>query len=134
MKEIIKKIGEILSGSINYRFLSSKKSGLPYPYFIGELYKEGGGDESGEGEYRFLLTGFYDGEDHMQLYEAAEKVLLMFPEDTGRLVQCRNGAMLVSTGEVLTDLPTDMDTELTKIQITLKVTRWKGREEWEKGN
>ncbi len=126
MREIVKKIGELLSGEINYRFLRWKRK-PKYPYFIGELYREGGSDESGETGYRLLLTGFYRGDDDMQLYEAAERVVEMFPEDTGRLVQCRGGTMLVSTGEILTDLPADMETELTKIQITLEVKRWKGR-------
>lgn len=126
MTEIVKKIGELLSGENNYRFLRWK--GKPkYPYFIGELYGEGGSDESGEAGYRMLLTGFYRGDDDMQLYEAAERVVELFPEDTGRLIRCRGGTMLVSTGEILTDLPTDMETELTKIQITLEVKRWKGR-------
>lgn len=127
MKEIIKSVGEILSKAINYRYLRWRGK-VKYPYFVGELHKEDGGDESGEIEYRFLLTGFYRGENDIELYAAAEKVLEMFPEDIGRLIQCRSGAMLVSVGEVLTDLPTDMDTELTKIQITLEVKRWKGRE------
>lgn len=126
MTESVKKIGELLSGEINYRFLRWKGK-LKYPYFIGELYGEGGSDESGEAGYRLLLTGFYRGDDDMQLYEAAERVVEIFPEDTGRLIQCRGGTMLVSTGEILTDLPTDMETELTKIQITLEVKRWKGR-------
>lgn len=126
MREIVKKIGELLSGEINYRFLRWKGK-LKYPYFIGELYGEGGSDESGETGYRMLLTGFYRGDDDMQLYEAAERVVEMFPEDTGQLIQCRGGTMLVSTGEILADLPADMETELTKIQITLEVKRWKGR-------
>ncbi len=126
MKETVKKIGEALSGEINYRFLRWKGE-KTYPYFIGELYGEGGSDESGETGYRMLLTGFYRGDDDMQLYEAAERVLEMFPEETGRLIRCRGGVMLVSAGEILTDLPTDMETELTKIQITLEVKRWKGR-------
>lgn len=115
-----------MSGEINYRFLRWKGE-KTYPYFIGELYGEGGSDESGETGYRMLLTGFYRGDDDMQLYEAAERVLEIFPEETGRLIRCREGAMLVSAGGILTDLPTDMDTELTKIQITLEVKRWKGR-------
>ena len=117
MKEIIKEVGKILSGGIHYRFLRWK----------GELYREGGSDESGEAGYRLLLTGFYRGDDDMQLYEAAERVVELFPEDTGRLVRCRGGTMLVSTGDILTDLPTDVETELTKMQITLEVKRWKGR-------
>ncbi len=126
MKEIIKEVGKILSGGIHYRFLRWKGE-KPYPYFIGELYREGGSDESGETGYRLLLTGFYRGDDDMQLYEAAERVVELFPEDTGRLVRCRGGTMLVSTGDILTDLPTDVETELTKMQITLEVKRWKGR-------
>lgn len=126
MKEIIKNVGKILSEVVNYRFLRWK--GDPeYPYFIGELYRTGGSDESGETEYQMLLTGFYRGDDDMQLYEAAERVVEVFPEDTGRMIQCRGGAMLVSTGEILPDFPTDMDTELSKVQITLEVKRWKGR-------
>lgn len=126
MKEIIKNVGKILSEVVNYRFLRWK--GDPeYPYFIGELYRTGGSDESGETEYKMLLTGFYRGDDDMQLYEAADRVAEVFPENTGRMIPCRGGAMLVSTGEILPDLPTDMDTELSKVQITLEVKRWKGR-------
>lgn len=127
MREIIKKVGKILAEVVNYRFLRWK--GDPkYPYFIGELYGVGGIDESGETEYRMLLTGFYRGDDEMQLYEAAERVAEMFPEDTGRMITCRRETMLVSTGDILTDLPTDMETELTKMQITLEIKRWKGRQ------
>lgn len=126
MREIIKKVGKILAEGVNYRFLRWKGE-KKYPYFIGELYRAGGSDESGETEYRMLLTGFYRGDDEMQLYEAAERVAEMFPEDTGRMITCRGGTMLVSTGDILPDLPTDMETELTKMQITLEVKRWKGR-------
>jgi len=126
MKEIIKNIGALLAEEINYRYLRWRGK-AQYPYFVGELYKDGTGDESGEAGYRFLLTGFYRGEDDIRLYDAAERVLGLFPEDTGRLIQCRDGCMLVSAGDVLTDLPTDGDIELSKIQITLEVRRWKGK-------
>lgn len=126
MKEVIKNVGKLLSKQINYRYLRLRGK-AKYPYFIGELYKDGAGDESGETGYRFLLTGFYRGEDDIQLFDAADKVLEMFPEDTGRLVSNRDGKMLISVGEVLTDFPTDSDTELSKIQITLDIKRWKGK-------
>ncbi len=126
MKEVIKNVGKLLSEQINYRYLRLRGK-AKYPYFIGELYKDGAGDESGESGYRFLLTGFYRGEDDIQLFEAADKVLELFPEDTGRLVSNRDGKMLISVGEVLTDFPTDSDTELSKIQITLDIKRWKGK-------
>ncbi len=126
MKEVIKNVGKLLSEQINYRYLRLRGK-AKYPYFIGELYKDGAGDESGESGYRFLLTGFYRGEDDIQLFEAADKVLELFAEDTGRLVSNRDGKMLISVGEVLTDFPTDSDTELSKIQITLDIKRWKGK-------
>ena len=126
MREIIKQIGNLLSGQINYRYRRWRGKAL-YPYFIGELYKDGTGDESGESGYRFLLTGFYRGDDGIQLFEATDRVLEMFPEDTGRLVRCRDGVMLVSAGDVLTDIPSDADTELAKVQITLEIRRWKGK-------
>ncbi len=126
MKEVIKNVGKLLSEQINYRYIRLRGK-AKYPYFIGELYKDGAGDESGESGYRFLLTGFYRGEDDIQLFEAADKVLELFPEDTGRLVSNRDGKMLISVGEVLTDFPTDSDTELSKIQITLDIKRWKGK-------
>lgn len=126
MKEVIKMVGDILSGVVNYRFLWWKKK-PQYPYFVGEIFREGGSDESGETEYRFLLTGFYHGDNEMQLYEAADRILDLFPADTGRLIQCRGGGMLIASADILTELPTDTDTELTKIQITLDIKRWKGR-------
>ncbi len=125
MKEIIRSVGEKLKGIVEYRFLRWKGK-VKYPYFVGELYSTGGGDESGESEYSFLLTGFYRGEDVIQLYDAAEKIEAAFPEDTGCLIMCRNGGMLVSWDGMLPELP-DTDTELTKIQITLIVKRWKGK-------
>lgn len=126
MREIIKHMGILLSEQIHYRYLRWRGKAR-YPYFIGELYKDGTGDESGESGYRFLVTGFYRGDDEIQLFEAADRVLEMFPEDTGRLVSCRDGVMLVSTGDVLTDTKTDAGTELSKIQITLEIRRWKGK-------
>ncbi len=132
MKEIIKNVGKKLKEAVNYRFLRWR--GDPeYPYFIGELYGDGGGDESGESEYSFLITGFYRGDNEICLYEAAEKIIEIFPEDTGCLIGCRDGGMLVSFDSMNGDVP-DMDTELAKIQITLKVKRWKGKGQWQKGN
>lgn len=126
MREIIKNVGVLLSEQINYRYLRWRGK-AKYPYFVGELYKDGTGDESGESGFRLLLTGFYRGDDEIQLLEAADRVIEMFPEDTGRLVRCRDGLMLISAGDVLTDIPTDSDTELSKIQITLEIRRWKGK-------
>ena len=126
MREVIRNVGEVLSEQINYRYLRWRGK-AKYPYFVGELYKDGTGDESGESGFRFLLTGFYRGDDEIQLLEAADRVIEMFPEDTGRLVRCRDGLMLISAGDVLTDIPTDSDTELSKIQITLEIRRWKGK-------
>lgn len=126
MREIIKNVGVLLSEQINYRYLRWRGK-AKYPYFVGELYKDGTGDESGESGFRLLLTGFYRGDDEIQLFEAADRVLEMFPEDTGRLVRCQDGLMLISAGDVLTDIPTDSDTELSKIQITLEIRRWKGK-------
>lgn len=125
MKEIIRNVRERLSGIVNYRFLRWKGK-AKYPYFVGELYSSGNGDESGESEYSFLLTGFYRGEDVICLYDAVEKIEAVFPEDTGCLIECRDGGMLISWDTMLANLP-DTDTELTRIQITLKVKRWRGR-------
>lgn len=126
MKEVIRVVNDLLKNEVNYRFQRWK--GEPeYPYFIGTLQEEGGSDESGESEYDFLLTGFYWGEDDICLYDAAETIKDIFPEDTGRLVRCRKGSLLIAWDSILSDIP-DTDTELTKIQITLKVKRWKGRE------
>lgn len=126
MKEVIKNVGILLSEQVNYRYLRWRGK-AKYPYFIGELYKDSTGDESGESGYRLLLTGFYRGDNEIQLVEAADRILEMFPEDTGRLVGCRDGGMLVSTGDILTDTQTDADMELTKMQITLEIRRWKGK-------
>ena len=126
MKEIIRIVRDQMKGIVNYRFLRWKGK-TEYPYFIGELHGDGGGDESGESEYYFLLTGFYRGEDVISLYDAAVRIEEVFPEDTGTLFRCRNGSLLISWDSMIPDLP-DTDTELTKIQIMLKVKRWKGRE------
>lgn len=126
MREIIKNVNDRLKNVINYSFLRWRKK-PEYPYFVGELSEEGGGDESGTTEYHFILTGFYRGENEIYLYEAAESIKEVFPEAGGCLIQCKDGGMLVSWDSMLPDIPTDTDTELTKIQITLKVKRWKGR-------
>lgn len=125
MKEIIRNIGKKLKETVNYRFLDWKGR-TEFPYFIGELWGDGCGDESGESEYRFLVTGFYRGEDMICLYDAAERIRETFPEDTGCLIRCRNDMLLVSWDSMIPDIP-DAEAELTKIQITLKVKRWKGR-------
>ena len=49
MREIIKNIGDKLKEIVNYRFLRWKGK-LKYPYFVGELYQDDRGDESGETE------------------------------------------------------------------------------------
>ena len=126
MKEIIKNVGQRLKEVTNYRFLRWR--GEPkYPYFVGELLEMGDGDESGTAEYRFILTGFYRGDDDICLYEDAESIKEIFPEDGGCMVQCKDGGMLVSWDSMFPDIPTDTDTELTKMQITLNVKRWKGK-------
>lgn len=125
MKEIIRCVGSELKGIVNYRFLRWKGKTV-YPYFVGELYGDGSPDESGEAGYGFLLTGFYRGEDEMELYEAADQIMECFPSDTGRLIRCRDGGMLVSVQSVEGDLP-DTDAELARLQITLQVKRWKGK-------
>lgn len=125
MREIIKNVGNRLKEIVNYRFLEWKDK-AEYPYFVGAIYGDGSGDESGGSEYSFLITGFYRGDDVICLYGDAEKIAEAFPEDAGCLIQCRNGGMLVSWDSMIADIP-DTDTELTKIQITLKVKRWKGK-------
>lgn len=130
MKEVIRNVGSILKEIVNYRFLRWKGE-VKYPYFIGELFCAGSQDESGETEYSFLLTGFYRGENEIALYEAAERIEGAFPADTGRLVICRDGGMLVSLQSIEGDIPDDTDAEITKLQITLQVKRWKGRRSWD---
>lgn len=127
MREIIKNVGSELKNIVNYRFLRWKGKAV-YPYFIGEMYGEGSVDESGEEDYRFLLTGFYRGDNEMSLYEAAERIQEIFPVDTGRLIGCRDGGMLVCTQTVTGELLDDMDAELTRLQIVLQIKRWKGKE------
>lgn len=125
MKEIIRCVGLELRRIVNYRFLRWKGKAV-YPYFVGQLYGDGSPDESGEAEYVFFLDGFYRGEDEMALYEAADRIVECFPSDAGMLICCRDGGMLVSTQSVEGDIP-DTDAELTRLQITLQVKRWKGR-------
>ncbi|MCM1304570.1 MAG: hypothetical protein NC305_13310 [Lachnospiraceae bacterium] len=125
MKEIIKNVGSELKKIVNYRFLRWKGN-AKYPYFVGELYGDGSGDESGETGYSFLLTGFYRGEDEISLYDAAERIMKRFPADTGSLILCRDGGMLVSVQSMDGDIP-DTDEELVRLQITLQVKRWKGK-------
>ncbi|MCM1057731.1 MAG: hypothetical protein NC517_09000 [Firmicutes bacterium] len=125
MREIIKNVGSVLKNIVNYRFLRWKGK-VKYPYFVGELYGNGSSDESGEEEYSFLLTGFYRGEDEIALYEAAEQIQEVFPA-TGRLMTCRDGGMLVCTQSMTGELSDDTDAELTRLQITLQIKRWKGR-------
>lgn len=127
MKEIIKVVGSELKKIVNYRFLRWKGKAV-YPYFVGELYGNGSTDESGETEYTFLLTGFYRGEDEISLYDAAERIGECFPAGTGKLLHCGDGGMLVSVQTITGELPDDTDAELEKLQITLLVKRWKGKE------
>lgn len=125
MKEIIKCVGTKLREIVNYRFLRWKGK-TAYPYFVGELYGNGSADESGEAEYTLLITGFYRGEDEISLYEAAERIERCFPADTGTLLACKDGGMLIFVQTITGELPDDTDAELVKLQITLLIKRWKG--------
>lgn len=125
MREIIRNVGRELDKVVNYRFLRWKGN-AKYPYFVGELYGDGSVDESGEEGYSFLLTGFYRGENEIELYEAAERILEAFPAGTGRLIGCRDGGMLVAMQSMDGEIPDGTDAELTRLQITLQVKRWKG--------
>lgn len=125
MKEVIKCVGSELKRIVNYRFLRWKGKAA-YPYFVGELYGDGAPDESGEAGYTFLLTGFYRGENEIALYDAAEQIMGCFPPDTGKLLRCRNGGMLVSAQSMTGGISDETDAELVKLQITLQIKRWKG--------
>lgn len=126
MKKIIKEIGILMQETVNYRFLRWRGK-IVYPYFVGELFHSGGGDESGETEYSLLVTGFYRGDDEIRLYEDAEKIKALFPEDAGRILFDRKETMLIAWDSMMTDIP-DEETELTKVQITLSIKHWHGKE------
>lgn len=126
MRAILNAISKILKEEkINYSF-RRKRGKIIYPYLVGEIYATVSDDESGIAEYEFLLNGFDRDEEDTRLLELAENVETMFPNVGGRLIQTKNGGMCIWYDKTIPDIPTGTDTELNRIQITLKVKRWKG--------
>lgn len=125
MKKILQAVNELLKEA-GIRYTYGRKRGKPeYPYFIGMLYKTGGTDESGEGEYELLLTGFDRSGDDTILLDQVERIEELFPDTNGRMIHERNNTILIWVSQFLPELP-DTDDELSKCQITLKIKRWKG--------
>lgn len=125
MKEIMKIIKNRLNEyKINYSY-GRKRGKANYPYFIGEIHETGTMDENGISEYEFLLTGFDRSEDEMQLIGEAEKIKQVFPPVGGYTVSTMDGGICIWYDSMISDIP-DIDTEINKIQVTLKVWRWKG--------
>lgn len=126
MRAVLNAVNKVLKeNKINYSF-RRKRGKIIYPYLVGEIYETGSDDESGITEYEFLLNGFDREEEDTRLLELAENVEAMFPKTGGRLLQVKNGGMCIWYDKTIPDIPTGMDTELNRIQIMLKVKRWKG--------
>ena len=97
---------------------------VTYPYFIGEQPSpEEIITEDGAESVEILVTGFHRG-DPIALVEAKDKIRKHFHPVFGHRVQTENGAVAIFYGGAFF-VPT-METDLSKIQITLQIKSWKG--------
>ena len=107
---------------INYEFLEYT-SPPEYPYFTGEYQEVPSGNEDGEQETTFILTGFARGEGaKLALEEAKKKIKTYYPRVGGRLVSADGSTLAIFYSDSFF-IPTG-DAELKKIQINLTIKEW----------
>lgn len=109
---------------INYEFNEWTSDNIPYPYFVGEEFREDEAlTEDGAETSTMLLAGFHRG-SYLVLEEAKNKIKKHFnpihglrtATDSGSIAVFFAGAFNIPSGEA----------DLKKIQITLKIKEWKG--------
>ena len=124
----MKVISKIIAGrmkeyKINYS--KGRKRDKPiYPYFVGQLYLLNPGDESGRQEYEMLLDGFDRDPDEDKFFSAIEAIERAFPTIGGYVVQHNKNLVMISYDTLIPDIP-DTDADLNRVQIKLKITRWR---------
>lgn len=96
---------------------------LPSTYFMGEYQELEAGDESGEEDNIFILTGF-SRENWNRLEQAKDKIKNYFSARNGRTERTGAGAVVAVFYENGFMVPVE-DEELKKIQINLKVKEWR---------
>lgn len=108
---------------IRYEFMEWT-SAVKYPYFVGELTEEPTTTEDGLEESTMILTGFHRG-NFIDLASIKNIIKRHFDpinglraatEDGGAIAVFFDGSFYIPTGEA----------ELKKIQINLKIKKWKG--------
>jgi len=107
---------------LDYAFLEHAPT-TTYPYFTGEYQEVPSGDESGEQETVFILTGFARGTDaKLALEEAKKKIKAYYPRVGGRLVSVEDSTLAIFYSDSFF-IPSG-DGELKKIQINLTIKEW----------
>lgn len=125
MKEISKAVADRMNEfGINYS-KGRKRGKLVYPYFVGQLYLVNSGDESGIQEYEMLLDGFDRNPDEEDMLSAIEKIENAFPPIGGCIVRNKKSVIIINFDSIIPDIPTDMDADLNRNQIKLKIKRWR---------
>ncbi len=104
-------------------YVAQAGDALPATYFVGEYQEIEMGDESGEEDTIFILTGF-SRENMIRLEQAKEKIKKCFPRNNGRVEKMASGTVAAVFYENSFPVPMENE-ELKKMQINLQVKEWK---------
>lgn len=106
---------------LNYAFMEWKKK-PEYPYWIGEFTEPAPGDESGQHDSSFILTGYSRGM-WQDLISEREKIKECFDPKAGKVVIADDGSAVAVFYAGSFPVRTG-DAELKKLQINLDVKEW----------
>ena len=109
---------------LEYDFETFKKKPIVYPYFVGQYTEQEPATEDGLQESTFMLTGFYRGEEWLDLEDAKEKIENYFNRVSGKTAITDNGSAVAVFYMGSLVVPTG-DDDLKSIQINLNVKEWK---------
>jgi hypothetical protein len=124
-KQMLKLVSDGMEAmGLEYDFETFKKKPIVYPYFVGQYTEQEPTTEDGLQESTFMLTGFYRGEEWLDLEDAKEKIENYFNRVSGKTAITDNGSAVAVFYMGSLVVPTG-DDDLKSIQINLNVKEWK---------
>lgn len=124
-KQMLKLVSDGMEAmGLEYDFETFKKKPIAYPYFVGQYTEQEPTTEDGLQESTFMLTGFYRGEEWLDLEDAKEKIENYFNRVSGKTAITDNGSAVAVFYMGSLVVPTG-DDDLKSIQINLNVKEWK---------
>lgn len=114
--------GELNALGIPYEFGQWTTSPIQYPYWVGEYIEEESLEEDGKEECNFILTGFTRGA-FLTLEKQKEQIKDYFWQGVSKI---ENGIGYTAFYQNAFPIAED-DPELKKIQVELKLMKWKER-------